>query len=75
MDLEDSVEIGDLVSKINSNPQHLDAVFNEADKYGHRDVLEAIWVKDTSCTQFLQDQFTNSMSSVVVEAYDTTELL
>ena len=33
MDLEDSVEIGDLVSKINSNPQHLDAVFNEADKH------------------------------------------
>ena len=75
MDLEDSVEIDDLVSKINSNPQHLDAVFNEADKHGHRDVLEAIWVEDTSRAQFLQDQFTNSMSSVVVEACDTTELL
>ena len=48
MDLEDSVEIGDLVSKINFNPQHLDALFNEADKHGHRDVLEAIWVEDTS---------------------------
>ena len=70
MDLEDSVEIGDLVSKINSNPQHLDALFNEADKHGNRDVLEAIWVEDTSREQFLQDQLTNSMSSVV-EACDT----
>ena len=70
MDLEDSVEIGDLVSKTNSNPHHLDALFNEADKHGHRDVLEAIWVEDASHAQFLQDQLTNSMFSVV-EACDT----
>ena len=65
MDLEDSVEIGDLVSKINANP-HLDALLNEADKHGHRDVLEAMWVEDTSRAQFLQDQLTNSMSSELV---------
>ena len=71
MDLEDSVEIGDLVSKINANPQHLDALFNEADQHGHRNVLEAIWVEDTSRAQFLQDQLTNSMSSELVEACGT----
>ena len=43
--------------------------------HGHSDVLEAIWVEDISHAQFLQDQFTNSMSSVVEEASDTTELL
>ena len=70
MDLEDSVEIGYLVSKIYANPQHLDALFNVADQHGHRDVLEAMWV-DTSCAQFLQDQLTNSMSSELVEACGT----
>ena len=58
MDLEDSIEIGDLVSKINANPHHV----NEADGLGHRDVLEAIWMEDPSCAQFLQDQLTNSES-------------
>ena len=63
MDLEDSVEIGDLVSKVNANLQHLDALLKEADKHGHRDVLEAMWMEDTSRAQFLQDQLTNSKSN------------
>ena len=45
MDLEDSVEISDLVSKINANPQHLDALLNEADQHGHRDILEGMWME------------------------------
>lgn len=67
MDLEDSVEIGDLVTKINSNPQHLDALLNEADKRGYKDVLEAVWMEDTSRAQFLCDQLTNSKSNGLVE--------
>ena len=63
MDLEGSVEISDLVSKINANPQHLDALLNEADQHGHRDILEGMWTEDTSRVQFLQDQLTNSKSS------------
>ena len=63
MDLEDSVEISDLVSKISANPQHLDALLNEADQHGHRDILEGMWMEDTSRAQFLHDQLTNSKSS------------
>lgn len=63
MDLEDSVEISDLVSKVNANPQHLDALLNEADQHGDRDILEGMWMEYTSCAQFLQDQLTNSKSS------------
>ena len=68
MDLEDSIEIGDLVSKLDADPQHLDALLTEADKHGHRDVLEAMWVEDTSCAQFLLDQLTNGTSSELIEA-------
>ena len=50
---------------------HNTALFNEADQHGHRDVLEAMWVEDTSHAQFLQDQLTNSMSSELVEACGT----
>lgn len=63
MDLENSVEISDLVTQVNNNPQHLDDLLKEADKRGHKDVLKAMWEDETHSlarNQFFQDQFRNS---------------
>jgi hypothetical protein len=42
----------------------LESVLAEADAQGYRDLLEGIWVTDTSNlserVQFFEDQFTNS---------------
>ena len=64
---DDSLEINDVVQHICGNPsatKELDSVLAEAESHGCQDLLEGIWVNDTSNlserAQFLQDQLINS---------------
>lgn len=59
--------MSEVVQHINENDatlQVLDSLFNEAEPHGCRNLLEGLWVHDTSNVseraQFLEDQLTNS---------------
>lgn len=64
---DESLEINDVIHHINKNPptlHQLESVLTETEAQGSRDLLEGIWVTDTSNLseriQFFEDQFTNS---------------
>ena len=64
---DESLEMNDIILHINKNPpalHQLESVLTEAEAQGCRDLLEGIWVTDTSNLseriQFFEDQFTNS---------------
>ena len=61
---DESLEMNDVILHINKNPpalHQLESVLTEAEAQGCRDLLEGIWVTDTSnLSERIQDQFTNS---------------
>lgn len=64
---DECLEMNDVINHIHKNPHtlhQLESVLTEAEAQGCRDLLEGIWVTDTSNLseriQFFEDQFTNS---------------